>query len=147
MVRERFMDWPLKPTPTTHSEPFWNALAEGQLMICHCRSCGHRFLYPKGRCPACMSAKIDWVEASGYGTIWSHTRIERGLGAIFDVHVPYTLVVAQTIEGPTMMGLWCEATAVAEIGAPVTVCNAGTREEPLVGFVAGGDAKEPNNAT
>ncbi|HTT86764.1 MAG TPA: zinc ribbon domain-containing protein, partial [Acidimicrobiales bacterium] len=41
------------PIPDHDSEPYWQALHEGRLMVQRCDDCGASQLYPRDRCLAC----------------------------------------------------------------------------------------------
>jgi uncharacterized OB-fold protein len=71
-----------KPLPSLDDEvtaPYWAAAAEHRLVLPRCRDCGAVFFYPRRFCPACWSERVEWVAASGTGTVWSLTF----------VHVPF----------------------------------------------------------
>ena len=53
--------------------PFWQAAAEGVLMIRRCTACSQAHWYPRPFCPHCGSDRTDWVRASGAGTVYSYT--------------------------------------------------------------------------
>ena len=67
---------PPKPRPAPiadhDSAPYWKALHDGQLLIQKCRDCHEFQLYPRDRCLACRGP-VEFVEASGRGTIYSFT--------------------------------------------------------------------------
>jgi uncharacterized OB-fold protein len=71
-----------KPLPSLDDDvtaPYWAAAAEHRLVLPRCRDCGAVFFYPRRFCPACWSERVEWVDASGTGTVWSLTF----------VHVPF----------------------------------------------------------
>jgi uncharacterized OB-fold protein len=47
-------------------------------------------------CPHCFSSKTQWKPASGRGTVYSYSTMQR-------VDPPYTLAYVTLDEGPTMM--------------------------------------------
>ena len=59
---------------TPYTDPFWEALSEGRLLIHACERCDERFFPPAPLCPACGSEAVDWEESSGRGTLYSFTR-------------------------------------------------------------------------
>ncbi len=63
----------LRPAPaqTVETQPFWDAANHGQLLFGHCRACGARHYYPRRLCPHCFSTDVQWLAASGRGTIYS----------------------------------------------------------------------------
>jgi Rubredoxin-like zinc ribbon domain (DUF35_N) len=50
---------------------FWEACAEGRLEVRRCRACGARFLFPRALCPEGSSPEVEWLVASGRGTVYS----------------------------------------------------------------------------
>jgi 3-hydroxyacyl-CoA dehydrogenase/uncharacterized OB-fold protein len=53
--------------------PFWQAAAQGRLLIKHCDACQQHYYFPRPLCPFCMSDRTTWLEASGKGTVYSYT--------------------------------------------------------------------------
>ncbi len=86
------------PAPEANPEtrPFWDAAAEGRLLIGKCRSCGKPHYYPRAICPLCGSDATELVQASGQGAIYSYSVMRR-------VPVPYALAYVTLDEGVTMM--------------------------------------------
>ena len=86
------------PAPEANPEtrPFWEAAAEGRLLIKKCGSCGQPHYYPRAICPFCFGDASEWVQASGQGTIYSYSVMRR-------VPVPYALAYVALEEGVTMM--------------------------------------------
>jgi uncharacterized protein len=109
------------PGPDAVSGPYWQAAAEGRLLVQHCPSCGHRQWYPRALCTAC-GADPEWLECSGRGTVHTYTVVRQmGMRAFRD-EVPYVVAMVDLEEGPRVMGgiTDCEPEAVA-IGMPVEV--------------------------
>jgi len=92
------------PVPPVHPEtrPFWDATAEGRLLLPRCAACPAVIWYPRGICPECASTEIEWFEASGRGVIYSRTINRRGLGAYKDAGA-YVLAYVELEEGPRVM--------------------------------------------
>jgi uncharacterized protein len=94
-----------KPLPIVDvdSLPFWRAAREHKLAVIHCRDCGKRFFYPRALCPHCHSAAVEWMTASGRGTIYSFTVARRPAGPAFKGDVPYVVALVELEEGPRLM--------------------------------------------
>ncbi|WP_423066088.1 Zn-ribbon domain-containing OB-fold protein [Devosia sp. CN2-171] len=60
-----------------HSQVFWDATAQGRLVLPQCVSCGRYHWYPRAACPFCSSTEIEWVSSSGTGRIYAHTLFRR----------------------------------------------------------------------
>ena len=86
------------PAPEANPEtrPFWEAAAQGRLLIKKCASCGKPHYYPRSICPFCGSDATEWLQASGRGAIYSYSVMRR-------VPVPYALAYVTLDEGVTMM--------------------------------------------
>jgi uncharacterized OB-fold protein len=53
------------------SAPFFDAAANGQLLIKRCTGCGHNLTPARVRCSVCQSGALEWVPASGSGSLVS----------------------------------------------------------------------------
>ena len=78
------------PTPTPISKDFWEATTQHRLLLQRCAR-GHVFYYARTHCPECLSRELEWFEASGRGTLYSFTVIERAQSPDFEADVPYTV--------------------------------------------------------
>lgn len=96
------MDRPI-PHPTNISKPFWEGCRNGRLLIQKCRNCGYHTYFPAYACPNCLSSELDWIEASGHGSVYSATVVERGAGPAFEDESPFVVALIELDEGPVMM--------------------------------------------
>lgn len=96
---------PPKPVPivNTWAQPFWDAARNERLIIQRCRSCERHVFYPRIACPYCASEALDWVEASGKGTIYSFTVVESNAPSSFRADMPYVVAVIRLEEGVQML--------------------------------------------
>ena len=85
------------PQPNLETQAFWDAAAEGKLLIKKCTACGELHFYPRANCPFCWSDRTEWQQASGDGTIYTYSVMRRG------APVPYAIAYVTLAEGPTMM--------------------------------------------
>ncbi len=92
------------PRPTLISKPFWDGLREERLLIQRCRACGGLQHYPRPHCIRCLSLELEWVQASGRGTVYSYTIVRRAANPAFAEDVPYVLAVIELEEGPHLSG-------------------------------------------
>ena len=86
-------------------KPFWDGTAEGKLLLPRCTECQELIWYPRPFCPACASTSVEWIEASGRGTVYSFTVNRRGaadMSAYRDAGV-YVLAYVELAEGPRIM--------------------------------------------
>jgi uncharacterized OB-fold protein len=86
------------PSPPTSPETqrFWDAAAQGTLLVKRCTACSEAHHYPRALCPFCGSDRTEWTEASGRGTIYSYSVFRRA-------PIPYAIAYVTLAEGPTMM--------------------------------------------
>ncbi|MBV9579476.1 MAG: OB-fold domain-containing protein [Chloroflexi bacterium] len=112
------------PAPVVLPEvkPFWAGTAAGELLLPTCQECQAIIWYPRPFCPECASTRVDWVAASGRGTIYSYTVNRRGvadLPAYRNAGV-YVLAYVELEEGPRMMTniVDCDPDSL-KIGQPV----------------------------
>jgi uncharacterized OB-fold protein len=114
-----------KPRPAPgadpETEPFWNAVNEGRLLVQRCQLCGIHQLYPRWRCLRCRG-QVEWVEAGGGGTVYSFTVIRQNFSRSFRHLIPYVVALVDLDEGPRVMSnlVGCDPADV-RIGMPVRV--------------------------
>jgi len=113
---------PTRPPKVNHAtRPFWEACAEGRLVVPRCDDCGELIWYPRLFCPSCASTSVTWTDMSGRGTVYSFSITRKGAGPFRDV-APYVLAYVELDEGPIMLTnvVGCDPDAV-EIGMVVEV--------------------------
>lgn len=105
------------PAPAVYPETqaFWEAAAQGKLLVKRCAGCGEYHHYPRSICPFCFSARTEWRQASGAGTIYSYSVMRRA-------EVPYVIAYVTLDEGVSMLTniVRCDPDAV-RIGQRVKV--------------------------
>jgi uncharacterized OB-fold protein len=86
-------------------KPFWDATAEGRLVLPKCTECGTFIWFPRPFCPECASTSVEWVQASGKGTVYSYTVNRRGVAdmAAYREAGVYVLAYVELEEGPRIM--------------------------------------------
>lgn len=102
------MEQAVKPTPqiTDLSQPYWEAAAQGRIILQTCAACGKIRHYPQLLCSTCYSDKVTWTEASGKGKVHSWTVSHHAFHPAFAAELPYTLVTVDLEEGVRALGLW-----------------------------------------
>jgi uncharacterized OB-fold protein len=115
----------LKPQPRVSelSRPDWEGCNQGRLLIQQCRACSHAVFYPRVCCPFCHTGQLDWIEASGRGTVISHTTVHRTHHDSFNAEVPYVFAAIKLEEGPCLYAQLLQAPTdgTSLIERPVTV--------------------------
>jgi uncharacterized OB-fold protein len=105
------------PALNPGDQPYFDAAAEGKLMLKKCKDCGKVHHYPRALCPHCFSDKVEWVQAKGTGEIYTYSVTRRG------GPVPYAIGYVTLDEGPKMMTNFvnCDLDTL-KIGGKVKVC-------------------------
>ncbi|MDQ1689427.1 MAG: uncharacterized protein QOK42_2402 [Frankiaceae bacterium] len=99
-------------------QPFYDALADGRLLLAFCAACGRHDLPGTGTCPVCLSHDPRWEAAGGAGTVFSFLVFRRPLHPDFEV--PYSVCVVELDEGPRVVA-WLVGVEPEdiEVGMPV----------------------------
>ena len=90
------------PTPTAADRRFWEAAKQHRLLLPRCRDCRHTWLPPYLSCPKCVSANIEWVEASGRGKVWGSIEMRQAYLSSFEKDLPYNVALIRLEEGPML---------------------------------------------
>ena len=98
---ERPANLPL-PQPTEEAQPFFDALAEGLLVIQRCLACGTLGHPPKAMCSICQGTAFDWQPMSGKGEVYSYVVTHQAVHPAFVDHTPLATVEVQLPEGPRL---------------------------------------------
>ena len=86
--------------PPTDQEirPYFEAAAEGRLVVKRCPECGMLRYPPGAACPWCSALGSEWVEVSGRGTIYSYEIVTQAIQPGFADWVPYPVVLVELDE-------------------------------------------------
>lgn len=85
------------PAVTPDIAAYFEAAAEGRLLIKGCRACGRLHHYPRSICPHCMSDDTGWVPSRGEGRVYTYSVLRVG------TPTPFALAYVRLDEGVTMM--------------------------------------------
>ena len=91
------------PTPDFTTAPYWEHAKAHEFWLPKCRACGHFHFYPRTICPFCGSDRIEWRQASGRGSIYTFTLVQRAPSPAFEPLVPYAVAAITLDEGPHLM--------------------------------------------
>lgn len=112
------------PTAGLHTRPFWDGAKQGKLMLPTCRDCKQVHWYPRFLCPSCHSTNLEWVQASGEGTIHTYAVQHLAFGP-WSEETPYVTAYIDLKEGDRMLtvlrGVDPTKPEDIHIGAPVAV--------------------------
>ena len=91
------------PEPDRVTAPFWEAARAKKLLVQRCPGCGAHQFFPQAHCRECLSDRLEWVESTGKGTVYSFTVIHRPPSSTFERDVPYTVALVDLDEGCRMI--------------------------------------------
>lgn len=127
--------------PAPHPEPdseigreYWNRVADGQLPLQRCGSCGATTHPPRFACPECYAEDWRFVAAEGTGRVLTYTAIHRPAADRFADEVPITSAVVELAEGPRVMGVLDRPIEDVSVGLTVELdpSNLSTDDRRLV---------------
>jgi hypothetical protein len=81
----------LWPQPTPEDGEFWRGARRGELRVQRCTSCGRHQHYARLLCSHCGEESLEWVTASGQGTIYSYTVVRQNGVPPFNERVPFVV--------------------------------------------------------
>ncbi|MBI5947925.1 MAG: Zn-ribbon domain-containing OB-fold protein [Chloroflexi bacterium] len=110
------------PEPTPVSQPFWDAARRHRLFLQHSRKTGKYVFYPRAVSPYGPEDTLEWVEATGRGTVYAYTVARRPTAPQWGEDGPYVIAIVELEEGPhlTTNIVGCAPEEVS-IGMPVVV--------------------------
>jgi len=115
---------PVDPRSCAASEvsaPYWEGLADGQLRLPRCDSCGEAFFFPRRWCPQCWSENISWFESSGQGAIYACCAINVPFDGRPADEVPYAVALVDLDDGIRLPGRLHPDAVDAEVGTRVAI--------------------------
>lgn len=89
------------PRPTEFTQPFWDAAAAGTLVLQRCADCRAWQWTPYPACTSCTSERLEWTAASGRGSVYSWSVVQRPQTAAFTPG--YVVAIVELDEGPRML--------------------------------------------
>lgn len=109
-----------RPVMTKDTSFFWEAAAEGRLVIQRCKACRRLRHPPMPACPHCRSLEWDTIDSEGRGTLVTFTVVHRPVVPPFKA--PYVVGVVALAEGTRLVAelVGVEAPQVS-IGMPLVV--------------------------
>lgn len=95
-MTESFNPLPIMDALTT---PWYEAAAEGKLLIQRSSSTGQYQWYPRAHVVGTLETDVEWVEAAGTGKIYSFSIVHKTPNAEFASETPYVLAIVELDEG------------------------------------------------
>lgn len=88
------------PAPDDVSEFFWEGARKRRLLLQRCSSCSLLQYPPDVICINCQSPRLEPTEASGRGTLYSYTVVERAFHVGFVDALPYVVALIELDDQP-----------------------------------------------
>lgn len=88
----------LMPRPTNEDREYWEGAGRGELRIQHCTTCGLHQHYARMLCSHCGKQTLEWVTASGNGTVYSFTVIRQNGVPPFNERIPFVVATVDLDE-------------------------------------------------
>jgi uncharacterized protein len=90
--------------PTPETQPFWDGLGEGRLLVQRCAACGKHVFYPRRFCPnpGCHSEDREWVELTPRGTVYSYS--VNHISGLAGLEAPYAVCLVDFGEDVRILG-------------------------------------------
>lgn len=91
------------PRISNDTAKFWDGCRQHRLCFQKCSFCGNTLWPAAAFCPECGSPKLEQVELSGKGKIYSFTIFYRAFDPQFEPDLPYVVASIDLDDGPTII--------------------------------------------
>jgi uncharacterized OB-fold protein len=88
----------LIPRISPEAEEFFAGTVRGELRIRRCHACGLHHHYPRMACPHCGGEDLEWITATGMGTVHSFTVVRQNGIPPFHDQVPFVVALVDLDE-------------------------------------------------
>lgn len=89
------------------TEPYYDALRRGELVVQHCKACGKNIMYPRHLCPFCQADDLSFVPSTGQGLLHSFAVHRLGAPTGFEDDLPYAVGVVKLDDDVQLLArLW-----------------------------------------
>ncbi|WP_375461612.1 Zn-ribbon domain-containing OB-fold protein [uncultured Enterovirga sp.] len=79
-----------------------------------CQPCGHRWYFRRGFCPCCGATDPDTLTASGRGTVYAATIVNRAPSEALRALAPYGILMVDAEEGFHLMAHGAPGLAIGD---------------------------------
>lgn len=83
-----------------HTDPFWDALADGRFLLQRCAACEEAYFPPAPVCPRCHADDVEWIESDAVGDLYAFTHQQRTAPG---VPSPVVLGIVELDDGPRLL--------------------------------------------
>lgn len=130
------LDTPPAPRPDAETAPYWEATAEGRMVLGRCRECRRWLHPPREACPTC-AGPVGFEAVSGRGTVFSFITVHQPTVPGYLRELPYSAALVEIDEQP---GVRLPARLAGGAGAHVQIGDRVTLE---LAELAGSDYRVP----
>ena len=88
----------IMPAVDREIRPYFEAAAQGRLVLRRCAECGLLRYPPGAACPWCNALGWEWAEVSGRGSIYSYEIVTQAIQPGFADWTPYPVVLVELDE-------------------------------------------------
>ena len=112
------------PVKQPESDFYWEKAQAHELWVRKCNDCDKAYFYPRDFCPTCGSRNVEWIQASGRGTLHTFAIVHRAPVPAFRDRVPFVVALVDLDEGARMptnlIGVEPDPSHI-QVGMPVEV--------------------------
>ena len=112
------------PVKQPESDFYWERAQARELWLRRCNACDRAYFYPRDFCPVCGGRDVEWMQASGKGTLHAFAVVHRAPTPAFRDRVPFVAAMVDLEEGArvpaNLVGVEPDPSRIA-IGMPVEV--------------------------
>ena len=112
------------PVKQPEADFYWERAQARELWLRRCNACDRAYFYPRDFCPVCGGRDVEWMRASGKGTLHAFAVVHRAPTPAFRDRVPFVAAMVDLEEGArvpaNLVGVEPDPSSIA-IGMPVKV--------------------------
>jgi uncharacterized OB-fold protein len=90
---------PVAPVLNDLSRPFWDAAAEGRLVLPFCMATGRAFWPPSPSSPFALGGAVAWRDVAAEGVLLSRVTYRRAFQKAFGDRLPYAVALIEVTPG------------------------------------------------
>jgi uncharacterized OB-fold protein len=94
---------PWLPEPDASNRPYFEGARQGKLRLQKCDDCDSWMFPVRKRCQTCGSTQLQWADASGRGTVYSHAQLRREYHPRHSGRLPLVMAQVDLDEGVRVM--------------------------------------------
>lgn len=92
------------PVPDADTQPFWDGVARGELLVQRCDACRAWVWQPRPLCHRCQQLDPVWTVVTGDGAVASWIVLRPPVLPAYSEMVPFVVLLVELEEGVRMLG-------------------------------------------